>query len=203
MWSNTVKIIASVAATAGALGLAGCGGGGHDMSQMSGGDMSMSASADTAAEFNDADVMFMQSMYSHHAQAVEMAKLVQGRTENVQIAELARAIDTAQAPEMEQISSLLQDWGKPDPASNVNGMDHGTMNGMMSQEDMDSLATKNGADFDAAWLKMMIEHHTGAVDMAQTELSDGSNPEAKQLAKSIVTTQQEEIQTMQSLLPRN
>jgi uncharacterized protein (DUF305 family) len=50
------------------------------------------------------------------------------------------------------------------------------------------------------FLEMMIVHHQGAVRMAETELADGANPDAKALAESIKTSQTAEIATMQQLL---
>ena len=47
---------------------------------------------------------------------------------------------------------------------------------------------------------MMIAHHTGAIEMANTEIVDGSNPDAQEMARTIVSTQQQEIETMQRLL---
>lgn len=40
---------------------------------------------------------------------------------------------------------------------------------------------------------MMIEHHQGAVAMAETERADGANEDAARLAHSIVKAQQAEI----------
>ena len=50
------------------------------------------------------------------------------------------------------------------------------------------------------FLAGMIEHHTGAIAMAQQEIHNGQNPEAKQLAQDIVDAQQVEIITMNRLL---
>ncbi len=44
---------------------------------------------------------------------------------------------------------------------------------------------------------MMTEHHEGAIKMAQTELADGQNPDAKAPAQKIITAQQGEITQMQ------
>jgi uncharacterized protein (DUF305 family) len=52
------------------------------------------------------------------------------------------------------------------------------------------------------YLKGMIEHHQGAIRMAETEITDGKDPKTIALARSIVTTQQEEIATMQGILDR-
>jgi uncharacterized protein (DUF305 family) len=67
-----------------------------------------------------------------------MAELVQGRTTNPQIIELAAAIKAAQGPEMAQLQQWLQQWGKPAPSADMDSMDHGSdgMRGMMSEQDM-------------------------------------------------------------------
>ncbi|WP_280309695.1 DUF305 domain-containing protein [Nocardia abscessus] len=151
--------------------------------------------------YNDADVTFLQMMYPHHAQAVEMADLVPTRSQNQQVLDLAAGIKNAQDPEMTQISALLQRFGKPSPTADPS-MGHG-MPGMMSQEQMSSLAALSGPDFDRMWLEMMISHHTGAIDMAETEQATGQNPEAKKLADSILSSQQSEIDQMKAMLGQN
>lgn len=47
---------------------------------------------------------------------------------------------------------------------------------------------------------MMITHHQGAIKMAKTELSNGQNRDARQLAQRIIDIQQGEITEMQTLL---
>ena len=227
MWSlrsPRAKFVLSAAAVSGVLVLAGCSdnsGGGHDMSQMSNNTSGTTSSSSTTAAvetsaFNNADVMFLQMMYPHHAQAVEMANMVEGRTTNPQVLDLAKNIAAAQGPEMEQMTALLAQRGMAVPSTDagggMSGMNHGAasaaadgggMSGMMTPEQMTDLAGKSGADFDTAWLHMMIEHHTGAIEMAQTEISDGDNADAKQMATDIVGAQQAEITTMTALLQQN
>lgn len=161
--------------------------------------VSTSAATGTAeaGTFNDADVTFLQMMYPHHEQAVQMAELVPSRSHDQQVIDLAAGIKSAQQPEMTQIQSLLASAGKPDPAGGA--MNH-DMPGMMSPEEMSSLEAMSGPEFDKMWLQMMIDHHRGAVEMAQTEITSGTNPQAKQMAETIVATQQQEIAQMESLL---
>jgi uncharacterized protein (DUF305 family) len=47
---------------------------------------------------------------------------------------------------------------------------------------------------------MMIKHHQGAVQMADTEQQQGQNPGAKALAEKIEADQTAEIQQMQAVL---
>ncbi|SEB02289.1 MULTISPECIES: DUF305 domain-containing protein [Mycobacteriaceae] len=167
---------------------------GHSMPGMSG----SSTSAAPAANFNDADVMFLQMMYPHHAQAVDMAKLVPTRSQNQQVKDLATAIEKAQAPEMQQMTTLLAGFGKPAPSAT---MSH-SMPGLMTPQQMTELTGLSGAAFDKMWLQMMVEHHQGAITMANDELKNGTNADAKAMAQAIVTAQQAEITTMNGMLAK-
>lgn len=181
---------------------------GMDMGSGSNPATSSPSSASSAAQdgdYNDADVMFLQGMYPHHAQANEMAGLAQGRTENQGVLDLATQIEAAQGPEMEQMASLLESFGQPAPSPDMGamgGMDHGSgsMAGMMTEQDMAALEAASDREFDQMWLSMMIEHHTGAVEMARTELEDGADPRAQQLATEIIEAQETEITTMEDLI---
>ena len=157
------------------------------------------------ATFNDQDVEFAQGMIPHHRQAVEMAELAETRASNTEVKELAAAIQGAQDPEINTMEGWLTDWDKPLPDDGMSGMDHGSMGddlmpGMMSTDDMDSLSKASGTEFDAMFLTMMITHHEGAIEMAESEITDGSNVEAIALAKQIKDAQAGEIATMTNLL---
>ncbi|AWK74218.1 DUF305 domain-containing protein [Rhodococcus oxybenzonivorans] len=81
------------------------------------------------------------------------------------------------------------------------GMEGGEdMEGMMSAEDMAALRDAQGVDAAKLFLTQMIEHHKGAITLAQTEVEDGQNAQAKAMAQNIITTQQQEITTMEQIL---
>lgn len=64
----------------------------------------------------------------------------------------------------------------------LSGMDHsgaGAMSGMMTPEQMGQLEQATGAAFDRLFLQQMTAHHTGAVQMAETELRGGQNTDAR------------------------
>ncbi|MCP2164761.1 DUF305 domain-containing protein [Goodfellowiella coeruleoviolacea] len=188
---------------------------GHDMGAVTT-TASQSGGTTASAEHNDADVRFAQQMIPHHAQAVAMADLVAGHTGNQRVLDLAQRIRQAQQPEIDTMTGWLSAWGVPAAASSSSGvdhsgmdhgsssmpgMDHGSgMSGMMSEEQMDQLDQARDAEFDRQWLSMMVEHHQGAIDMANTELAQGVNPAAKQLAGQIVAAQQQEISELRGLL---
>lgn len=157
-----------------------------------------------AAAHNQADVTFAQGMIPHHQQAVEMSGLAESRAADPQVKALATKIKSAQAPEIQQMTAWLSQWGAPTGSSTAAGHEaHGGSDGipgMMTGQDMADLGRASGNEFDRMFLEMMIRHHQGAVQMATTEREQGQDPAAKRLAEQIVADQTTEIGQMQDLL---
>jgi uncharacterized protein (DUF305 family) len=160
------------------------------------------------AGFNAADVAFVTDMIPHHQQAVVMSKLAPDHSNNPAVIKLAADISAAQGPEIETMKVFLVQWkeGGSDSGDGTDGpQGHGDMgatpmHGMVDQATMTKLETLNGAEFDQLWLNSMIGHHEGAIEMANTEIANGANTDAKQLAQEIVTGQQAEIVQMKQML---
>ncbi|NJP31099.1 DUF305 domain-containing protein [Micromonospora thermarum] len=193
-------------AVAATLALSACGSDDHSPSGRDSTTAAPTTGAATPASpaaVGDADVMFAQMMIPHHRQAVEMAELAETRAADQEVKRLAAEIKAAQAPEIATMSGWLTAWGRPVPSSSADmpHMDHG-MPGMMSEADMRKLAAASGRDFDRQFLTMMVAHHEGAITMAQAELSEGVNPQAKDLAQEIISGQQVEIEMMRKILDR-
>ncbi|WP_300642681.1 DUF305 domain-containing protein [Nocardioides sp.] len=182
-----------------------------------GGDDDTGTAADIPAdaEFNQADVDFASQMIPHHAQALVMVDMADGRDVSPETADLMERIEAAQAPEIEQMTAWLEEWDQPVPdlgdmggtgSDDMSGMDHGDMDdmdgmsGMMSAEDMADLEAAEGSAFEQMWLSMMIEHHEGAVEMAEVEVAEGEYDEAVALAEEIIEAQEAEIAEMEALL---
>ena len=153
------------------------------------------------AGFNADDVAFATNMIPHHQQAVEMSALVPDRSTNPEVIQLAEQISAAQGPEIEAMKVFLVQW-KENPDSNTGHTVHGNMAmaGMVDEAAMAKLASLNGAEFDTLWLESMIGHHQGAIEMAKAEIANGENVDAIGLAKTIVGTQQAEIDQMNRML---
>ncbi len=60
----------------------------------------------------------------------------------------------------------------------------------------EAMAIEYTGDADADFVKAMIPHHRGAVDMARIVLEYGKDPEIRVLAEAIIAAQEEEIGTM-------
>lgn len=194
---TTALISSALTAT---LLLAGCSAGSAPAGVDSG-DNSAPSSAESGA-FNSADQMFAIMMIPHHQQAVEMADLVLQKADiDARVGELAQQIKAAQDPEIATMEGWLTSWGidyDSSGTSGMAGMGHG--DGMMSDADMAELEQAEGSEASRLFLEQMIEHHEGALVMAQAQVDDGEFPAAVELAQAIVSVQTEEIATMRAIL---
>jgi len=202
----------AVALTAGTLlfTLAACGDDGGDK------DARAEQTAANGDVFNDADADFAAAMIPHHAQALAMVDLTRGRQLSPPVQQLTEDIQAAQGPEIEKMVDWLTEWDQPVPetmrdhanAEDSDGMGGHDMDdqtdsdmpGMMTNERLADLEAAQGQEFEDMWLEMMIEHHEGAIEMAQDEQADGVFQPAIDLAESIKTSQQAEIDHMRELL---
>ena len=58
-------------------------------------------------------------------------------------------------------------------------------------------------DADKDFVRMMIPHHGGAIDMANVELRYGTDPELKKMAEKMIKDQKEEIAKLEKWLQKN
>lgn len=191
-------LLSLIAAATVAVAVTACGGAEDEAPEAA--DVQAGTDAQADADANAADVMFVQMMIPHHEQAVVMADDALDISEDPDLRALAEQIRAAQQPEIEQMQGWLDEWGVPEMMDGdmAGHMGHGGMDGMMSEEDLDELRQLTGSEFDDAWTRMMIEHHEGALDMAQDVREDGRSPEVRELADEIITAQQAEIELMTS-----
>jgi uncharacterized protein (DUF305 family) len=168
-------------------------------------DNTTDAAPPADASFNAADVEFVQSMIPHHEQAVMMATMAESAASDPKVKALAADIKAAQAPEIAQMRTWLAEWDVEElDAGGHMSMGHGSggmnMPGMMSDDQMNDLEETSGASFDEMFLTMMIEHHEGAIEMAETVKADGKDPEVADLASAIIDAQAAEIAEMKGWL---
>ncbi|RYV49704.1 DUF305 domain-containing protein [Pengzhenrongella frigida] len=164
---------------------------------------SESAAASVDDSHNDADVIFTQNMVVHHEGAIVMANLAGRTASTAEVKTLADRIAAAQEPEILEMQSWLATWGEQSAAdADMGGMDMGGMDmgGLSQEEAMTELNAETGAEFDRRFLDLMIEHHRGAIEMSQAELAAGVNPQALELAQTIIDAQKAEITEMEQLL---
>lgn len=161
--------------------------------------------------FTPADVEFMQAMIHHHAQALEMSRLVPERTTSSSIRTLAARIINAQQDEIALMQRWLRERGQTVPEVHVTGaavMVHGheghmNMPGMIPPAEVRALAELSGAAFDRRFLELMIRHHRGAVEMVRELFAtDGAlqDEDAFRFASDVQVDQVTEVNRMERML---
>jgi uncharacterized protein (DUF305 family) len=153
------------------------------------------------ALYTKADVEFMQGMIAHHSQAIVMSRMAESHGANPQVLKLSNKIDQSQLPEIR----LMQGWLSrnnqyaPDTSSWRNVM----MAGMLTPDQLKELDAARGITFDRTYLRLMIQHHAGALrmvdDLFNTSLA-GQEVDVNVFANDVVTAQTTEIGIMQRLL---
>jgi uncharacterized protein (DUF305 family) len=74
------------------------------------------------------------------------------------------------------------------------------MKGMVDQATIGRLNSLHGSEFDTLWLQSMIGLDNGEIEIANTEVGNGKNVDAIDLAKQIVASRQAEIGQMNQIL---
>lgn len=155
-------------------------------------------------QFTDADVRFMQGMIGHHAQALEMAALIEARTASDDMKKLGLRIVVSQEDEINMMQDWLKARGQPLPDPHAHHKAGATlMPGMLTQDEMTRMAAAKGAEFDRLFLEGMIKHHVGALTMVKELFSTpGAGQEADifAFASDVDADQRMEIDRMGAML---
>lgn len=139
---------------------------------------------------NAADVRFAEQMITHHRAALAMTALVSGRTTTPQVVAAAARIQATQGPEITWLSTWLSTWLQKLGRRVPHGHAH----------DLEELRASKGRLFDRLFLTGMIEHHEGALDLAERVLGEGEDPGIARLAADIEASQSAEIARMRAVL---
>ncbi|MFI7441325.1 DUF305 domain-containing protein [Nonomuraea indica] len=157
---------------------------------------SEAATAVPAPTANAADVTYVRDMVVHHRQALDMALLAPSRAESATLKALAARIKDAQGPEIQFMTSWLQELGQRAPDHHAA---HAGMPGMATAEQMEALRAARGKAFDTLFLQLMIAHHEGALKMSDEVLTKGSHIRVEELASDVSVTQSAEIRRMREM----
>jgi uncharacterized protein (DUF305 family) len=131
--------------------------------------------AATTPTANPGDVRFVVGMIHHHGQALTMVALVPDRAANSSIRTLAERIRVSQTDEIRLMQQWLRDNGEdaPDPSPTGMRMVHDgvahdvLMAGMLTPAQLAELEAARGVEFDRLFLRFMIQHHEGALQMVE------------------------------------
>jgi uncharacterized protein (DUF305 family) len=181
----TLVVTAVVALGAGiGLGAAMWAGGDHDdgAADAHGDAMSMSIAA-----MDEQD--FLARMVPHHESAVVMAELARTKAQRPAVRRLAENIIEAQEQEIADMQRWHREWYGRDLTPDTDGTH--------DQVDMAALETTSGAEFERAFLRMMIPHHASAIMMAEAVMMGSPRGDVATLAGEVTAAQAKEIGQMQ------
>ena len=167
------------------------------------------------------EIGFAQFMSRHHQQAIAMAQLLQdGRPTRLSL--LARSIEGTQLLELGEMRGWLQLWDQPLlPVSR--SMDWmllgdwppdaelrrylldcqrtpGGMPGLATDDDLERLRRLDGLERDRLFLRLMREHHDGALPMARRAAEQARLAAVRALAQRIALDQAGERDLIERML---
>ena len=155
-------------------------------------------------EYTGADIKFMQGMIGHHAQAVDMVALIPTHTNREEMRLLGKRIELSQMDEINMMRRWLEVRGQQIPLPGAHRMHGATlMPGMLTPEEMASLAAAKGVEFDRLFLEGMIKHHGGALTMVNELFNTpgaGQDVEVFAFASDVDADQRMEIDRMGAML---
>lgn len=131
------------------------------------------------------DKTFLEKMIDHHDEAVRISTTVYLRSSDADIQDFTQKVIATQSKEISDMRSWYKDW-------------YGTEYTPSNSHDMmrKDLLELRGKDLDKAYVEDMIIHHEAAVIMAKQVKITSQKSEIKDLADTIIKTQEAEIRIL-------
>lgn len=169
---------------------------GHNHGPMSGGEGMSHAMGTSGIEAlkllngKDFDIAFMSQMITHHEAAVSMAEQALKSSQEPATKQEAQKVVASQTKEIKQMTDWLKKWYGVGQSAGQQGLVEADMKSMMAMP----------LNSDRMFFEMMIPHHQGAIDMSKLVPERTERAEVKQLAKQIMTAQEQEIEQYKRLI---
>ncbi len=136
------------------------------------------------------DEAFLNAMIPHHEEAVMASRTIASISKDPKVMQFAEKVIDVQTKEIEQMKVWYAEWyGKEYKSSG------------MYRPMMQELKETAGEEQDQLYIKGMIDHHKGAVDMAEQILAITQREEVRQLAQEIIENQTAEINQLEAWVP--
>lgn len=138
------------------------------------------------------DARFIALMIPHHEAAVMMAKDALLHATRPELQALATSIIASQEAEIATMKQWRTAW-----ASGTGMMDEAMEDKLSSMgRDMTAMLGPSDGDYEGRFIDLMVPHHESAIAMANDALAKATHPELKELARSIIRAQQNEVERM-------
>lgn len=140
---------------------------------------------------NDTDRVFVGAMVPHHKLGIELITDAVSRVDDVRLRRLVFKMSAYHDSELHDLEARVAAWDVTVPQQ---------FPGWIDPHEVIAMSTLSGPDYDLRWLDLMIEHHEGALTLADVEASEGADDELRALAHRIADTQRSEIAKMKDIL---
>lgn len=135
------------------------------------------------------DEEFIYEMIPHHQEAITTSEYLISKVNNEELKIFAAGILKAQTIEVDQMKEYYKEWFGREYEENTN-----------YKKMMGNLTNYNNEKLEKEYIKGMIVHHKGAVDMAKQMVSITARPEVKKMAEDIIKLQSQEVSALQNML---
>jgi uncharacterized protein (DUF305 family) len=152
------------------------------------GATSMPAPSPSAANYEQ---RFMMNMIDHHQMAVETAELCLAKAVHDELRAMCEDIIAAQSQEIDQMRQWLSDWYGIQYAPTMKPGD---------QNMLERLASASGAEFEIAFMEMMVRHHARAIREGEQCLKKAYHADLIGMCHDIIATQSAEIAQLEAWL---
>jgi uncharacterized protein (DUF305 family) len=159
-------------------------------------------------ESTSVEAGFARDMQVHHSQGVELAMMVRDRTADADMRLMAYDMATTQGHQAGQLYGWLAAWGlnqlgSDPPMTWMGHAEHAMsalMPGMATPAQVTQLSAAAGVEAERIFLRLMIAHHRGALDMSTAVIERSAHPTVHAFARAVLLSQQSEIDVMTRLL---
>jgi uncharacterized protein (DUF305 family) len=157
-----------------------------------------------------AEAGFARDMQVHHLQGVDLAMIVRDRSADPDLRRMAYDMAMTQAHQAGQLYGWLAAWGlrqlgSQPPMTWMGHTGHGMgalMPGMATPEEMSALSAATGVEAERMFLRLMIAHHRGAIEMSEAVVERTGHPTVLAFARGVLLSQRSETALMTTLLAK-
>lgn len=134
---------------------------------------------------------FLEQMIPHHQEAIDSSRVYVEAGTNEELKQFASRVVEVQTTEVNQMKQWYGQWYDTPYQPDASYM-----------KMMPDMKSSQNQVLDIAYIQGMIDHHNGAIGMAQAVLKANPRIEIRQVATTIIKMQSEEVDFLQDLLAK-
>lgn len=154
--------------------------------EMQMGERMMAAVGQNAAE------TWVRKMIEHHRGAIAMSEILEAQGGDPEVLEKARETAQEQRRELQELERMLQ--------GGVSGNQPANPFAEGERRSHERMVAAVGANPSETWLRKMIEHHRGGVEMSEMVIARGGNPQVTEMARRSAAAHRRDIEELERLL---